>query len=71
MSLSVLAWVVGILVVLLLVLLLMLWLRGRNGAMVRSFYLAVRQMEHEQGVSDRYQAPWLLMLGDEVEGKHL
>ncbi|MDU9389024.1 type VI secretion system protein [Pseudomonas sp. zfem002] len=71
MSLSLLAWVVGLVVVLLIVLLLVLWLRNRNGAAVRSFYLAVRQMEHEQGVSDRYQAPWLLMLGDEVEGKRL
>ena len=71
MSLSVVAWVAGILVFLLLVVLLVLWLRNRNGASVRSFYMAVRQMEHEQGVSDRYQAPWLLMLGDEVEGKRL
>lgn len=71
MSLSMIGWVAGILVLLLVLVLLVLWLRNRNGAAVRSFYLAVRQMEHEQGVSDRYQAPWLLMLGDEVEGKRL
>lgn len=28
-------------------------------------------MEHEHGVHDRYQAPWLLMLGDEGQGAQL
>lgn len=71
MSGSLLAWVIGIIVLLLVVVLLLLWWRNRNGATVRSFFFAVRQMEHDQGVSDRYQAPWMLMLGDEVQGARL
>ncbi|WP_175650012.1 type VI secretion system protein [Pseudomonas sp. Marseille-P9899] len=71
MSLSTLGWVVGIVVILLLLVLLVVWLRNRNGAAVRSFYFAVRQMEHDQGGGGRYQAPWMLMLGDEVQGAQL
>ncbi len=50
---------------------LLWWLRSQGGTALRSFYSAVRQMEHEQGVSDRYQSPWLLMLGDEGQGAQL
>ncbi|MDD0974511.1 type VI secretion system protein [Pseudomonas fontis] len=71
MSLSWLAWVIGIVLVLLVVLLCLWWLRNRNGVAIRSFYYAVRQMEHDQGVRNRYQAPWVLMVGDEVQGARL
>ncbi|EIK95427.1 type VI secretion protein IcmF [Pseudomonas sp. M47T1] len=47
------------------------WLRSQGGTALRSFYLAVREMEHEQGVHDRYQSPWLMMLGDEGQGSQL
>lgn len=71
MNLSLLGWVIGLLVLVLVVVLLVLWLRNRNGAAVRSFHFSLRQMEHAQGVSHHYEVPWLLMLGDEVQGTRL
>ncbi|UWF47097.1 type VI secretion system protein ImpL [Pseudomonas sp. N3-W] len=66
---------IGLVVVLLLALILIAvalwWLRTQSGAAIRSFYAAVRHMEQEQGAQDRYQIPWLLMLGDEVQGTQL
>lgn len=47
------------------------WLRTQSGAAVRGFYTTVRQMEHDQGISDRYQVPWFLMLGDAQLGTRL
>ncbi|MNQ27865.1 hypothetical protein D3C85_411320 [compost metagenome] len=47
------------------------WLRTQSGAAIRSFYTAVRKMEHDQGIQDRYQTPWLLLLGDPREGSQL
>lgn len=47
------------------------WLRTQGGAAIRSFYGAVRRMEQEQGTRDRYQVPWLLMLGNETDGAQL
>ncbi|EPN63151.1 type VI secretion protein IcmF, partial [Pseudomonas syringae pv. actinidiae ICMP 19079] len=62
MTLALLGWILGILVVLLVLILVVWWLRARNAPAVRSFQHAVRQMEREQGVSDRYQTPWMLMV---------
>ncbi|SFX65832.1 type VI secretion protein IcmF/TssM N-terminal domain-containing protein [Azotobacter vinelandii] len=59
---------VAVIVALLLLLaaaLLLAWLRSQAGSAVRGFYAAVRQMEHDRAVNDRYQTPWLLMIGDE------
>ena len=47
------------------------WLRTQAGAATRSFYNTVCQMEHDQGVRDRYQNPWLLLMGDEARGAQL
>ena len=47
------------------------WLRTQGGAAIRNFYGAVRQMEQEQGTRDRYQTPWLMMLGNETDGAQL
>ncbi|BAU74739.1 type VI secretion system protein [Metapseudomonas furukawaii] len=47
------------------------WLRTQSGAAIRSFYSAVRRMEHEQGSQDRYHMPWLLLVGDTREGAQL
>ncbi len=47
------------------------WLRTQSGAAIRSFYAAVRKMEHDQGSQDRYQTPWLLLVGDPREGSQL
>lgn len=60
-----------VLVVIIVAVGLVMWLRSQGGTALRSFYLAVREMEHDQGVHDRYQSPWLLMLGDEGQGGHL
>ncbi|PCR96409.1 type VI secretion system protein ImpL [Pseudomonas fluorescens] len=70
-TLSIVAWVVAVLLLLVIVGVAVWWLRTRSGAAIRSFYLAVRHMEQEQGTHDRYQLPWLLMLGDEVQGTQL
>lgn len=67
--------IIGLIIVVLLVLAIVAvavwWLRTQSGAAIRSFYLAVRQMEQEQGTRDRYQIPWLLMLGNETQGTQL
>jgi type VI secretion system protein ImpL len=67
--------IVGLVIVLLVVLAVIAvavwWLRTQSGAAIRSFYNAVRHMEQEQGAQDRYQIPWLLMLGDETQGTQL
>ncbi|WP_367253732.1 type VI secretion system protein [Pseudomonas sp. stari2] len=70
-TLTIVAWVVAVLLLLVIVGVAVWWLRTRSGAAIRSFYLAVRHMEQEQGTHDRYQLPWLLMLGDEVQGTQL
>ncbi|GAO92215.1 hypothetical protein PSA5_05880 [Pseudomonas syringae pv. actinidiae] len=71
MTLALLGWILGILVVLLVLILVVWWLRARNAPAVRSFQHAVRQMEREQGVSDRYQTPWMLMVGDDAHSAQL
>ncbi|MBV4477543.1 type VI secretion system protein [Pseudomonas botevensis] len=70
-TLTLVAWVLAILLLLALVAVAVWWLRTRSGAAIRSFYAAVRHMEQEQGSHDRYQLPWLLMLGDENQGTQL
>ncbi|NWB26104.1 type VI secretion system protein [Pseudomonas gingeri] len=69
--LAIVAWVVGVLLVLALLAVAIWWLRTQSGAAIRSFYGAVRHMEQEQGVQDRYQSPWLLMLGNDAQGAQL
>ncbi|MCY1486089.1 type VI secretion protein IcmF [compost metagenome] len=61
----------AVLLVLLALAALFWWLRTQSGAAIRSFYAAVRTMEHDQGTQDRYQTPWLLLLGDPKEGSQL
>lgn len=70
-TLSIIAWVVGVLLLLTALGVAVWWLRTQSGAAIRSFYTAVRHMEHEQGMQDRYQIPWLLMLGNETQGSQL
>lgn len=70
-ALTVVAWIVALLLLLLVIGLAVWWLRTRSSAAIRSFYSAVRHMERDQGNLDRYQMPWLLMLGDEVQGTQL
>jgi type VI secretion system protein ImpL len=41
-----------------------------NGAS-RSFYGAIREWEQALGVADRYETPWLLMLGDSEQSEAL
>jgi type VI secretion system protein ImpL len=69
--LTIVAWVVAVLLLLVIVAVAVWWLRTQSGAAIRSFYASVRHMEQEQGSHDRYQMPWLLMLGDEVQGTQL
>ncbi|QQZ44389.1 type VI secretion system protein ImpL [Pseudomonas sp. SK3(2021)] len=70
-TLGIIASVVGVLLLLTVLLVAIWWLRTQSGAAIRSFYLAVRHVEQEQGSHDRYQLPWLLMLGDENQGAQL
>ncbi|WP_448632684.1 MULTISPECIES: type VI secretion system protein [Pseudomonas fluorescens group] len=70
-SLSIVALVVLAILLVLLVVAALWWLRTQGGAAIRSFYGAVRHMEQEQGVRDRYQMPWLLMLGNDTDGAQL
>ncbi|VVO48273.1 type VI secretion system protein [Pseudomonas fluorescens] len=69
--LTIVAWVVAIVLVLVIIGVAVWWLRTQSGAAIRSFYASVRHMERDQGNLDRYQMPWLLMLGDEVQGTQL
>ncbi|UQI33572.1 type VI secretion system protein ImpL [Pseudomonas bijieensis] len=69
--LSVFALVLLAIVLVLLVVAGIWWLRTQGGAAIRSFYGAVRHMEQEQGTRDRYQMPWLMMLGNEADGAQL
>lgn len=70
-TLTMVVWGVALLLVVVIIALAVWWLRTQSGAAIRSFYAAVRQMEQEQGSHDRYQMPWLLMLGDETQGTQL
>ncbi|WP_166220804.1 type VI secretion system protein [Pseudomonas atagonensis] len=70
-TLTIVAWVVALLLLLVIIAAAVWWLRTQSGAAIRSFYAAVRHMEQEQGSRDRYQMPWLLMLGDETQGTQL
>ncbi|MGF6090214.1 type VI secretion system protein [Pseudomonas sp. 18173] len=70
-TLGIVGLVIVVLVVLAVIALALWWLRTQSGAAIRSFYSAVRHMEQEQGAQDRYQIPWLLMLGDETQGTRL
>lgn len=67
-------WLFLALVLLLLLLLAAgayLWLRSRSGEALRTFFLSVRQMEQDQGIADRYDIPWFLLLGDPALGERL
>ncbi|EJM75610.1 type VI secretion system protein [Pseudomonas sp. GM55] len=70
-TLGIVGLVFVVLVVLAVIAVAVWWLRTQSGAAIRSFYNAVRHMEQEQGAQDRYQIPWLLMLGDETQGTQL
>lgn len=63
--------VLGVLLILLLLGTLAWWLRARIDGAARSCYLAVQQMERDLGVKDRYQTPWILLLGDEAQTREL
>ena len=69
--LSIIALVLLAIVLVLLIVAVIWWLRTQGGAAIRSFYGAARHMEQEQGTRDRYQMPWLLMLGNETDGAQL
>ncbi|WP_339432707.1 type VI secretion system protein [Pseudomonas sp. EA_65y_Pfl2_P78] len=69
--LTIVAWVVALLLLLVIIAVAVWWLRTQSGAAIRSFYASVRHMEQEQGSHDRYQMPWMLMLGDETQGTQL
>jgi len=47
------------------------WLRGRVDGAARSCYFAVQQMERDLGTKDRYQTPWIMLLGDEQQTREL
>ncbi|POA48775.1 type VI secretion system protein ImpL [Pseudomonas sp. MPR-ANC1] len=70
-TLTIVAWVFALLLLLVIIAVAVWWLRTQSGAAIRSFYASVRHMEQEQGSRDRYQMPWLLMLGDETQGTQL
>ena len=63
--------VLGLVLLLVALVALFWWLRTQSGMAIRSFYAAVRKMEHEQGIESRYQVPWLMLLGDPREGNQL
>ncbi|HUE91574.1 type VI secretion system protein [Pseudomonas sp.] len=70
-GLEILLLVIGALLLLLMLGALVLWLRGRIDGAARSCYFAVQQMEHDLGVKDRYQTPWIMLLGDEQQSSEL
>ncbi|WP_044874337.1 type VI secretion protein IcmF/TssM N-terminal domain-containing protein [Pseudomonas sp. LFM046] len=63
--------VLAVLLILLALAALYWWLRTQSGSAIRSFYAAVRKMEHDQGSQERYLTPWLLLVGDPREGSQL
>lgn len=63
--------VLGVLVLVLLLGALAFWLRGRIDGAARSCYFAVQQMERDLGVKDRYQTPWIMLIGDEQQTSEL
>lgn len=63
--------VLGLLVLLVLLAALVWWLRRRVDGSARSCYFAVQQMERDLGLKDRYQTPWLMLLGDEQQTSEL
>ncbi|MHC8381691.1 type VI secretion system protein [Pseudomonas sp. LB3P14] len=70
-TLEIVGLVIAVLLVLIIIGVAVWWLRTQSGAAIRSFYASVRHMEQEQGAQDRYQIPWLLMLGNETQGTQL
>jgi type VI secretion system protein ImpL len=70
-TLAIILSVLGVLLLLLALAAVFWWLRTQSGMAIRSFYSAVRRMEHEQGIESRYQIPWLMLLGDPREGSQL
>lgn len=69
------AYMGDIFIVLMLVLLVtgLLWkfsMLRLNGAS-RSFYSVVREWEQALGVTDRYETPWFLMLGEDEQSEVL
>lgn len=66
-GLEIILLVVGIVLLLLLLGALAWWLRGRIDGAARSCYFAVQQMERDLGVKDRYQTPWVMLIGDEQQ----
>ncbi|MBU1333166.1 MAG: type VI secretion system protein ImpL [Gammaproteobacteria bacterium] len=70
-GLAIILSVLGIVLLLLALGVLFWWLRTQSGTAMRSFYAAVRKMEHEQGLESRYQTPWLMLVGDPREGSQL
>lgn len=61
----------GLIIVGLLMALLIGWLRDRFDQSARSYFLAVQQMESDLGLKERYQIPWLLLIGDEQRAERL
>jgi type VI secretion system protein ImpL len=47
------------------------WLRRRVDGAARSCYFAVQQMERDLGTRDRYETPWIMLLGDEQQTREL
>ncbi|WAJ39839.1 type VI secretion system protein [Pseudomonas sp. GOM7] len=70
-TLTIVLYVLGALLLLALLVVAFWWLRTQSGTAIRSFYAAVRKMEHDQGIESRYQTPWLMLLGDPREGSQL
>ncbi|MEB0224236.1 type VI secretion system protein [Pseudomonas sp. 10S4] len=70
-TLQMIGLIVAVLLLIVIIAVALWWLRTQSGAAIRSFYAAVRHMEQEQGAQDRYQIPWLLMLGNETQGTQL
>lgn len=61
----------GLIVLALLLGVLFWWLRDRLDQSARSCFLAVQQMESDLGIKERYQTPWLLLIGDEQRTERL
>ncbi|MHA6493089.1 type VI secretion system protein [Pseudomonas borbori] len=66
-TLNIVAIVVGLLLLVVAIGVLIWWLRTQSGSAVRSFYAAYKQLEQDFAVRDRYEMPWLLMLGNEQQ----